>query len=77
MAQPLAHAPRGPRMGEHLHPVVDGKRLVPEFQCRVPFRLGVRQSITSLREHPDQQNLNPKVDALCDEVVSAWRARSS
>jgi nucleoside-diphosphate-sugar epimerase len=53
------------------------KRLVPEFQCRVPFRLGVRQSIISLREHPDQQNLNPKVDALCDEVVSAWRARSS
>jgi hypothetical protein len=25
-----------------------------------------------LRDHPEQQNLNPQVDALCDTVVSAW-----
>ena len=26
-----------------------------------------------LREHPEEQNLNPQVDALIDEVIAAWR----
>jgi hypothetical protein len=26
-----------------------------------------------LRGHPEHQNLNPKVDALCEEVIAASR----
>jgi nucleoside-diphosphate-sugar epimerase len=53
------------------------KRFAPGFQCKTPFREGVRASIEWLRAHPEQQNLNPEVDALCDEVVNAWRAIKS
>ena len=49
------------------------KRFVPEFQCRKPFRAGVRESVVWLRTHPEQQNLNPQVDAMCDAVIAAWR----
>lgn len=72
-------APRmtGTLKGDKAHPgVFDNakiKRFVPDFQCRTPFREGVRASIEWLRAHPEQQNLNPEVDALCDEVVRAWR----
>jgi len=53
------------------------KRLVPEFCGSKPFRLGARESIAWLRQHPEQQNLSPKVDALCDEVVTAWERKRS
>jgi hypothetical protein len=26
-----------------------------------------------LRAHPEQQNPNPQVDAMCDGIISAWR----
>lgn len=68
----------GSLKGDKAHPgVFDNskiKRFVPEFQCRVPFATGVRESIAWLQEHPEQQNLNPKVDAMCDEVIGAWRS---
>lgn len=72
-------APRmiGSLQGDKAHPgVFDNskiKRFVPGFHCQKPFRAGIRESVRWLREHPDQQNLNPQVDALCDEVIAAWR----
>ena len=51
------------------------KRFVPEFKCRVPFALGVRESVRWLRQHPDQQNLKPELDALCDEVIGRWEGQ--
>jgi nucleoside-diphosphate-sugar epimerase len=51
------------------------KRFVPEFSCRKPFRVGVRESVGWLRQHPDQQNQSPTVDALCEKVVNAWVAK--
>ena len=51
------------------------KRFVPGFACRKPFRVGVRESVAWLRAHPDQQNLNPQVDSMCDAVASALAAR--
>jgi nucleoside-diphosphate-sugar epimerase len=51
------------------------KRFAPEFRCRMPFRLGVRQSVNWLREHPEQQNLKPELDALIEEVIRAWERR--
>lgn len=67
----------GSLKGDKAHPgVFDNARikaLVPEFRSRKSFRTGVRESVEWLRSHPEQQNLSPKVDALCDEVVAAWR----
>ena len=66
----------GTLKGDKAHPgVFDNskiKRFVPEFRCRMPFRLGVRQSVNWLREHPDQQNLKPELDALIEGVIQAW-----
>jgi nucleoside-diphosphate-sugar epimerase len=68
----------GSLKGDKSHPgVFDNSKIkafVPEFKCLKPFRVGVRESIDWLRNHPQQQNLNPKVDALCDEVISAWKS---
>lgn len=70
----------GSLQGDKAHPgVFDNskiKRFVPGFSCRVPFRVGVRQSVAWLRQHPESQNLSPKVDALCDQVVQAWAGRA-
>jgi nucleoside-diphosphate-sugar epimerase len=66
----------GTLKGDKAHPgVFDNakiKHFVPEFHCRTPFRLGVRESVRWLREHPDQQNLKPELDALIDKVIRAW-----
>jgi len=52
------------------------KRFVPGFQCRKPFRVGVRESVAWLRAHPEERQLNPQVDTVCDEVIAAWRRDS-
>ncbi len=49
------------------------KRLAPDFQCRKPFREGVRESIAWLRAHPELQNRKPELDAMIEEVIAAWR----
>lgn len=49
------------------------KRFVPGFECRIPFREGVRESVAWLRAHPEKQNLSPQVDATCDAVIAEWR----
>ena len=72
-------APRmiGTLKGDKGHPgVFDNskiKRFVPEFRCRMTVREGVRESVAWLRAHPAEQNLNPQVDAVCEEVIAAWR----
>lgn len=67
----------GTLKGDKVHPgVFDNskiKRFVPEFQCRKPFRVGVRESVAWLRAHPEEQNLKPEVDTLIEEVIAAWR----
>jgi nucleoside-diphosphate-sugar epimerase len=71
----------GSLKGDKAHPgVFDNskiKRFVHGFACRIPFRVGVRESVAWLRSHPEHQNLSPKVDALCDEVVGAWQRQSA
>ncbi|MEY2429226.1 MAG: hypothetical protein QOJ40_2111 [Verrucomicrobiota bacterium] len=67
----------GTLKGDKAHPgVFDNskiKRFVPEFQCRKPFRIGIRESVAWLREHPEQQNLNPQIDELIEKVLGAWK----
>jgi hypothetical protein len=69
----------GPLKGDKANPAAFDnsklKRLVPEFICRTPFRLGVRESVRWLREHPEQQNLKPELDALIEKVIGSWQKR--
>ena len=69
----------GNLQGDKAHPgVFDNskiKRFVPEFQTRKPFHVGVRESVSWLRAHPDQQHLSPKVDETIDSVIAAWRSK--
>jgi nucleoside-diphosphate-sugar epimerase len=66
----------GTLKGDKSHPgVFDNskiKRFVPEFQARKPFRVGVRESVAWLRAHPEQKNLNPQVETMMDQIISAW-----
>jgi nucleoside-diphosphate-sugar epimerase len=69
----------GTLKGDKAHPgVFDNskiKRFVPEFRCRMPFRLGARQSVNWLRQHPEQQNLKPELEDLIDRVIREWESR--
>ena len=62
--------------GDKSHPAIFDnsklKRFVPDFRCTKPFRIGIHESVNWLREHPDQQNLNPQVDATFEKVIAAW-----
>jgi hypothetical protein len=74
-----APQPTGTLKGDKAHPgVFDNakiKRFVPEFRCGMPFRVGVRESVRWLREHPEQQNLKPELDGMIEKVVLAWQQR--
>ena len=69
----------GTLKGDKTHPAVFDnsklKRFVPGFHCRTPFRVGVRESVRWLREHPDQQNLKPELDELIEKIIAAWQKR--
>ena len=71
----------GTLKGDKAHPgVFDNskiKRLVPEFRCRKPFRVGIRESVAWLREHPEQQNRKPELDALIEQVIGAWQREAN
>jgi nucleoside-diphosphate-sugar epimerase len=49
------------------------KRLVPGFECRKSFRVGIGESVAWLRAHPEEQNLNPRFDEEIERVIEAWR----
>jgi nucleoside-diphosphate-sugar epimerase len=49
------------------------KRLVPEFRTTVPFQRGVRESIEWFLADPSRQKVNPKIDAVIDRVLEAWK----
>lgn len=67
----------GPLKGDKAQPgVFDNskiKRLVPEFKTHKPFRVGIREAVAWLREHPDQRQFNPQVESVFEEVVAAWQ----
>lgn len=46
------------------------KRLVPGFQPQVPFREGIREALTYLLSHPEEQLQDPVFDHWCDALVS-------
>ncbi|MCX6910608.1 MAG: NAD-dependent epimerase/dehydratase family protein [Verrucomicrobia bacterium] len=75
------HCPRltGTLKGDKTNPAIFDnskiKRFVPEFQCRKPFRAGIRESVEWFRQHPDRKQVNPDADAAFDQVTAAWMAQ--
>ena len=71
----------GTLKGDKAHPgVFDNakiKRFVPEFRCAKPFRVGVRESVSWLRDHPEQQNRKPELDEMIEKVIGEWTNRES
>ena len=49
------------------------KRFVPDFICRKPFAVGIRESVAWLKAHPEDQLPNPKADALVDQIIASWQ----
>jgi nucleoside-diphosphate-sugar epimerase len=52
------------------------KRFVPDFQARISFHQGVRQSLSYLRTHPDALSFDPQLDRDLDLLLSRWNAMS-
>lgn len=46
------------------------KRLVPDFQCRIPFRDGIRESVAWFKQEPARQLPDPKINAVFDNVIA-------
>jgi nucleoside-diphosphate-sugar epimerase len=67
--------------GDKAHPgVFDNskiRRFVPEFQCRKPFRMGIRESVAWLRAHPEDKQYDPKIDSTIEQVLAAWKEREA
>jgi len=47
------------------------RRLVPEFQPRIPFWQGAREIIAWYDAHPQFQQVDPVFDALQDRIIAA------
>jgi hypothetical protein len=62
--------------GDKVHPAIFDnskiKRFVPDYQCRKPFREGIRESVAWLQAHPEDQNLRPELDEMMERVVAEW-----
>lgn len=57
------------------HAVFDNAKIkarVPDFECRVTVRDGMRAAAAWFAAHPARQVVNPEVDARYDRILQAW-----
>lgn len=47
------------------------KGLVPEFECTVSAREGIRSTVEYVLAHPEYQQDDPEFDSWCDRVIAA------
>jgi nucleoside-diphosphate-sugar epimerase len=63
-------------LGDKAHSVIFDnskiKKLVPEFQCKIPFSEGVKEIITWYKNNPDWQVVNQEIDKKIDEIIAAF-----
>ena len=48
------------------------KKLVPEFNCKIPFSEGVKDIISWYKEKKEWQVVNKEIDARIDEIILAY-----
>jgi nucleoside-diphosphate-sugar epimerase len=46
------------------------KRLVPGFCAKVPFAVGVKQTVDYVLSHPECQRDDPEFDKWCDDIIA-------
>lgn len=49
------------------------RRFVPDYRPRIPFAHGVREIIDFYDRHPEYQPVDPKLDALMDQLTEQFR----
>ena len=49
------------------------KRLVPEFNCLVPFHRGAAEIMAWYDEHPEMQIVDTRVDQMMDRIITSYR----
>jgi nucleoside-diphosphate-sugar epimerase len=63
--------------GDKSHPgVFDNRKIkafVAGFTCKKSFAAGAAESVAWLRQHPEDQHLNPEIDQLIENVLSKWK----
>jgi nucleoside-diphosphate-sugar epimerase len=63
-------------LGDKAHSVIFDnskiKKLVPEFNCKVPFSEGVKEIISWYRNNPEWQVINDEINKSVDEIIEAY-----
>lgn len=63
-------------LGDKSHSVVFDnskiKKLVPEFQCKIPFSQGVKEIIAWYKNNIDWQVVNEDINKSIDEIIGAY-----
>ncbi len=63
-------------MGDKAHSVIFDnskiKKLVPEFQCRIPFSEGVKEIIAWYKNNPEWQVVDKGIDATVDKIITEY-----
>jgi hypothetical protein len=49
------------------------KRLVPEFDARIPFSQGAREIMDWVDRNPQAQVVDEKINSLYDKIISEHR----
>lgn len=63
-------------LGDKAHSVIFDnskiKKLVPEFQCRIPFSEGVKEIIGWYQSNPEWQVVNDEINDSVEEIIAAF-----
>jgi len=63
-------------LGDKSHSVIFDnskiKKLVPEFQCKIPFSVGVKEIIAWYKNNKDWQVVNEEINKSIDEIIGAY-----
>jgi nucleoside-diphosphate-sugar epimerase len=63
-------------LGDKSHSVIFDnskiKKLVPEFQCKIPFSVGVKEIIAWYKNNKDWQVVDEEINKSIDEIIRAY-----
>ncbi len=63
-------------LGDKAHSVIFDnskiKKLVPEFNCKIPFSEGVKEIISWYKNNPDWQVVNAEINKSVDKIIAAY-----
>lgn len=49
------------------------KEIVPDFDCTISFRQGIKESVKWFREDKSRQKINEESNQIFDKVINAWK----